>query len=123
MSSKKTELQLTFCCARGEYRGPALAEKVSSSNCIDGGYTGLADWLRQVGGRKEQIDALRMFYLGSYIALIVDEVDKKLNNFSDAVKFITTLLVEAGIPHGQYTYAALLLLIEDGEIGVLVESE
>lgn len=123
MSSKKTELQLTFCCARGEYRGPALAKKVLNSTYVDDGYTGLADWLRQVGGRKEQVDTLQMFYLGSYIVLIVDEVDKKLKYFSDALEFMTTLLVEAGIPYKLYTYFELLLLVESGDITNLIVSK
>jgi hypothetical protein len=106
--------KLVFCCAKGEFRGPAASEMVKGSDFVEGGYTGLYNWLRDKS-TDEQISDIRMFYSGTSMILIADEPDLARTDFAESLTFVSSLLARAQIDFVQHKYQNLVCKIASKE--------
>lgn len=92
------DLTLTFCCAMGQFRGPENHKKFSGSKYVDIGYTGLHDWLLAIP-IEERLRQLKIFHAGDFLVFIVDEPDKNIRLYAEALKFVLALFDQAKIPY------------------------
>ena len=107
--------KIIFCCALGQFRGPKISELVPGSGFIDGGYTGIARWLRPKSP-VERISDLQLFYDYSRILLIVDPPDLDNKLFKCPLDFVQSELSNAQIPWVQYQSAILEAIIRSPDI-------
>lgn len=102
--------KLVFCCAKGEFRGPAASEMVMGSEFVEGGYTGLFKWLNPEP-EEEQICDIRLFYGGTVMILIADKPDLAQEEFAKSLVFVSDLLTKADIDFAQLEYQDLICKI------------
>lgn len=80
---------------------------VPGSSFVEGGYTGLAAWLRPKTP-EEQVEDMSMFYSDALMVLIADQPDRDTPEFAKSLQLVSTVLASAGIQYLQTEYSNIL---------------